>query len=133
MSYESKIEENLFYNKEHEWVKIEGDTATVGVSDYAQHLLTDVVFVELPKIGKEVKQFSPACVVESVKSVSDVYAPVSGTVSEVNSELESAPELVNNDAFGQGWMFKLTGVNSAETANLMTAEQYRAFINENAH
>lgn len=133
MSYESKIEENLFYNKEHEWVKIDGDVATVGISDYAQHLLTDVVFVELPKAGKEVKQFAPACVVESVKSVSDVYAPVGGTISEVNSELENAPELVNNDPFGQGWMFKLTGFNAGETANLMTAEQYRTFINENSH
>lgn len=133
MSYESKIEAGLYYNKEHEWVKVEGETATVGISDYAQHLLTDVVFVELPKIGKQVNQFAPACVVESVKSVSDVYAPLSGTVNEVNSALEGAPETVNNDAFGEGWMFKLTGINTAELSNLMTAEQYSDFVHSQDH
>ncbi|MDP3975727.1 MAG: glycine cleavage system protein GcvH [bacterium] len=127
------IPDGIFYNKEHEWVKIDGDVATVGVSDYAQDLLTDVVFVELPQMGKVVKQFGPACVVESVKSVSDVYAPIGGTVSEVNTALESAPEQVNNDPYGSGWMFKLTGINSSETANLMNAQQYKEFIAKQAH
>ena len=125
---EAKIQPGLFYNKEHEWVKIEGDTATAGISDHAQHLLTDIVFVELPKVGKPVKQFDPACVVESVKSVSDVYAPLSGTVGEVNSALEGAPASVNTDPYGAGWMFKLTGVNAGETVNLMNAEQYGEFL-----
>ena len=128
-----KFEAGLYYTKTHEWVKIDGDTSTVGISDYAQDLLTDVVFVELPKVGKEVKQFSAACVVESVKSVSDVYAPLSGTVSEVNSELEKAPELVNQDAFGKGWIFKLTGFNPAEISNLLDVEAYKAFAASESH
>lgn len=125
--------DGLFYTKEHEWVKIEGDSATVGITDHAQDLLTDIVFVELPDTGKEVKQNDAACVVESVKSVSDVYSPLSGTISEVNSELESAPENVNNDAFGAGWMFKLSGVNADEASNLMSAEQYKAFVESESH
>lgn len=127
------IPEELFYNKDHEWVKIEDDTAIVGVSDFAQDLLTDVVFVELPEVGKQVAQFAPTCVVESVKSVSDVYAPVSGTVSEVNTELEAAPEAVNNDPYGAGWMFKLTGINVDETKNLLNAAGYKELIEKEAH
>lgn len=130
---EHNIKEGLFYNKEHEWVKVEGDMATVGISDHAQNLLTDVVFVELPKVGKVVKQFETGCVVESVKSVSDVYSPVGGTVSEVNSELEASPQLVNQDPYGQGWMFKLSGVNAEETKNLMTPEAYKEFLDSQAH
>ncbi|MBI5414867.1 glycine cleavage system protein GcvH [Candidatus Peregrinibacteria bacterium] len=128
-----KIPDGLYYTKEHEWVKIQGDTATCGITDYAQHLLTDVVFVELPAAKKEVKQFGPACVVESVKSVSDVYAPVGGTISKVNSELESAPELINNDPYEKGWIFQLSGVDVHETSNLMDAAAYKAFIEQNAH
>lgn len=127
---EHKIQDGLYYNKDHEWVKIEGDTATVGISDHAQELLTDIVFVELPEVGKELKQLDQAGVVESVKSVSDVYSPVSGTVSEVNEELESAPESVNSDAYGAGWMYKLTGVNSEETSSLMDAAAYKEFLDK---
>lgn len=130
---DSKILEGLFYNKEHEWVKIEGDTATVGISDHAQHLLTDVVFVELPAVGKVVEQFKPACVVESVKSVSDVYAPVAGTVSEVNKALEAAPELVNKDPYGAGWIYKLSGVDASQTAALMDAAGYKEMLASEAH
>lgn len=130
---DSKILEGLFYNKEHEWVKIEGDIATVGISDHAQHLLTDVVFVELPAVGKVVEQFKPACVVESVKSVSDVYAPVAGTVSEVNKALEGAPELVNKDPYGEGWIYKLSGVDASQTAGLMDAAGYKEMLAKEAH
>jgi glycine cleavage system H protein len=130
---ESKVLDGLFYTKDHEWVKIEGDTATVGITDHAQHLLTDVVFVELPDTGKEVAQGKPACVVESVKSVSDVYAPVGGTISEVNEELEDSPENVNEDAYGKGWMFKLSGVNADETKNLMDAAAYKTMIENESH
>jgi len=127
------IPDGLYYTKEHEWVKIESDTATVGISDTAQDLLTDVVFVELPEIGKEVPQFAPTCVVESVKSVSDVYAPVSGKISEVNTKLEAAPETVNDDPYGAGWMFKLTGINTDETKNLMDAAGYKEFVAKEVH
>jgi len=130
---DTKILDGLFYTKEHEWVKIEGDVATIGITDHAQDLLTDVVFVELPDAGKEVNQNDPVCVVESVKSVSDVYAPVGGTVSEVNSALEDTPENVNNDAFGAGWMVKLSGVNAADTENLMSPEDYKKFVEETSH
>ncbi len=130
---DSKVEEGLFYTKEHEWVKPEGDTALVGISDHAQHLLTDVVFVELPAVGKVVEQFKPACVVESVKSVSDVFAPLSGTVAEVNKELEGAPQLVNQDAYGKGWIFKLKPFDASGKTNLMDAAGYRKFLSEQTH
>jgi glycine cleavage system H protein len=130
---EHKIEAGLFYNKDHEWVKIDGDTAVVGISDHAQELLTDIVFVELPDVGKQVNQFDAACVVESVKSVSDVYSPVGGTVTEVNSELESTPESVNTDAYGAGWMYKLSGVNAEETSKLMDADAYKTFLDSESN
>ena len=129
----AKILDGLHYTKEHEWVKIEGSAATVGISDHAQNLLTDVVFVELPTVGKEFEQGDASCVVESVKSVSDVYAPVGGTVSEVNKELENTPELINNDPYEKGWMFKLSGVNADEAADLMDAAAYKEFIAEDCH
>jgi len=124
----TNVKDGLHYTKEHEWVQIDGDNATVGISDHAQELLTDIVFVELPDVGKAVEQGKSACVVESVKSVSDVYAPIGGTISEVNSELENAPETVNNDAFGDGWLFKLSGINADELSGLMDANAYKEFI-----
>lgn len=130
---DSQVKDGLYYNKDHEWVQIDGDTAIVGISDYAQHLLTDVVFVELPEEGKEVHQFDPACVVESVKSVSDVYSPLSGTISEVNFDLEDNSETVNTDPYGDGWMFKLTGFDEAELDNLMDAEAYKKHIENDSH
>ncbi len=127
------IPDGYYYNKEHEWVKLENGQATVGVSDYAQDLLTDLVFVELPAVGAEFKQFAAACVVESVKSVSDVYAPLSGKVIFVNKDLESAPEKVNNDPYGEGWIFKLENFDETELKNLMTAQQYKDFIADQSH
>jgi len=119
------------YSTEHEWALDNADgTATIGITDHAQELLTDIVFVELPPIGKIVKQMQPVAVVESVKSVSDVYSPVGGEVLEINSELESRPELINQDAFGEGWMVKIKMDNPSELAGLMDAEGYSFFIKE---
>ena len=122
------------YSKEHEWALDHGDgTATVGITDYAQEMLTDIVFVELPAVGKKVEQGGPLAVVESVKSVSDVYAPVGGEVLAVNLPLENKPELINQDAFGEGWIVKLKMDNPAELDSLMDAATYEAMIREEKH
>ena len=122
------------YSKDHEWVKDNGDgTAVVGITDYAQEMLTDIVFVELPPIGKKVAQGEPVAVVESVKSVSDVYAPVSGEVIDVNKALEETPELINQDAFGQGWIAKLKLANADELKSLMNAADYDTLMKEEKH
>lgn len=119
------------YSPEHEWVlDNNGGTVTIGITDHAQELLTDIVFVELPPIGKKVKQMQTVAVVESVKSVSDVFSPVGGEVLEVNTELESHPELINQDAFGEGWMIKLKMDDPAELDGLMDAAGYGSFIKE---
>jgi len=122
------------YSKDHEWVKDNGDgTAAVGITDYAQEMLTDIVFVELPPLGKKVAQGEPMAVVESVKSVSDVYAPVSGEVIDVNKTLEETPELLNQDAFGEGWIAKLKLGNTAELKSLFNAADYDDLIKEEKH
>jgi glycine cleavage system H protein len=122
------------YSKEHEWAIDNGDgTVTVGITDYAQEMLTDIVFVELPPVGKKVEQMAPLAVVESVKSVSDVYAPVGGEVIAVNLPLESRPELINQDAFGEGWLVRLKMDNPAELSSLMDAAAYAALIQEAKH
>jgi len=122
------------YTKEHEWAKDNGNgTITMGITDHAQELLTDIVFVELPPVGKKVKQMQPLAVVESVKSVSDVYSPVSGEVLEVNSVLEAHPELVNQDAFGEGWIAKLKMDDPGELMNLMDAGGYEDMVREDKH
>jgi glycine cleavage system H protein len=122
------------YSKDHEWVKDRGDgTAVVGITDYAQEMLTDIVFVELPPIGKKVARGDPMAVVESVKSVSDVFAPVSGEVIDVNKTLEETPELINQDAFGEGWIARLKLENAAELKSLLNAADYDALIKEEKH
>ncbi|WP_137390055.1 glycine cleavage system protein GcvH [Rhodoligotrophos defluvii] len=118
------------YTKEHEWVRVEGDIATVGITQYAQEQLGDVVFVELPVVGKGLNQNGEAAVVESVKAASDVYAPLSGEVVEVNSALESEPALINQDPEGKGWFFKLKLSAAAELDDLMDSEGYKAFVEE---
>ena len=115
------------YSKEHEWVLVEGDSATIGITNYAQEQLTDIVFVELPEVGREVKAGDSVAVLESVKSVADIYAPCTGEVVEVNTELEDHPERVNEDAFGSGWIFKLK-VADANMPDLMDAGGYQAFV-----
>lgn len=118
------------YTKEHEWVKLEGNIAVCGITDFAQHQLTDIVFIELPEKGKKAEQMKQAAVVESVKSVSDIFAPASGEIIEVNEELKDSPEIVNKDPFGKGWMFKLRIKDRAEIDKLMSAEEYNKFIKE---
>ncbi len=116
------------YTKDHEYVRIEGETGTVGITDYAQSQLGDVVYVELPTIGKTVEKGGEAAVVESVKAASEVYAPVSGEVVEVNSELEASPGTVNEDPAGRGWFMKIRLTNESELDGLMTEEQYGEFV-----
>lgn len=112
------------YTKDHEWARLEGNAVVIGISDYAQQQLGDITFVELPRVGAQLKQGGELGVVESVKAVSDVYAPVSGVVEEVNTDLESAPETVNSDPLGKGWFCRIGGVDAAEFGNLLTEEQY---------
>ncbi|MPR07593.1 glycine cleavage system protein GcvH [Microvirga tunisiensis] len=116
------------YTKDHEYVRIEGDAGIVGISDYAQGQLGDVVFVELPSVGKTLSKGDEAAVVESVKAASEVYAPVSGEVVEVNSDLESSPGTVNEDPAGRGWFMKIRLTDQRELDGLMTEEQYQEFV-----
>ncbi|AWJ89495.1 glycine cleavage system H protein [Azospirillum brasilense] len=116
------------YTKDHEWVRVEGDVGTVGVSDHAQHQLGDVVFVELPDVGRQLAQGKEAAVVESVKAASDVFAPVSGEVIEANADLENDPSLVNAGAETTGWFFKLRLSNPSELDGLMDEAAYKAFV-----
>ncbi len=120
--------ENLKYTKEHEWLSLEGDTGTIGVTDYAQSELGDVVFVELPTVGKEVKAGDIFGTIEAVKAVSDLFSPLTGVVVEVNSKLESDPELVNTEPYQGGWMVKIKLSNSAEVETLLDSESYRALV-----
>jgi glycine cleavage system H protein len=116
------------YTKEHEWVSFEGDLATVGITDYAQHELGDVVYVEFPKPGTKLNAGQSLGTVESVKAISDIYAPVSGEVAGVNSGLTETPETINKDPHGKGWLIKLKLANPAELSKLMNAAAYEAFI-----
>ncbi len=120
----------LLYSKEHEWVKLEGETATVGITDYAQNSLGDIVYVELPRVGATLAQFGNIGVVESVKAVSDIYTPIGGEVLEVNTALEADPALLNREPFGEGWLFKLKINDQAETANLLSPDTYDALTQE---
>lgn len=114
------------YTREHEWVALEGAIAVVGITDHAQHALGDITFVELPKTGKHLKAHDALGVVESVKAASDIFAPVAGVVKEVNAALSAAPELINQEPYGKGWICKLEGVDAAAVQGLMTADQYDA-------
>lgn len=118
----------MYFTEDHEWLRVEGDTATVGITEYAQQQLGDVVFVELPEVGKDVTQGGEAAVVESVKAASEVFSPVTGTVSAVNEDLEGTPSLVNEDAQGGGWFFELTLSDASELDSLMDQEAYDAFV-----
>ena len=118
------------YTKEHEWIKVSGDTGTIGITDYAQHELGDVVFVELPAVGAKIKTGDVFGTVESVKAVSEIYAPVSGEVTETNTALSSAPETVNSDPHASAWLIKVKLANPAEISGLMDATAYQAFVSE---
>jgi glycine cleavage system H protein len=124
----SQIPEDLKYAKTHEWVRPAADSATVGISDHAQHELTDVVFVELPALGRKVKAGEACAVVESVKTASDVYSPISGEIVAVNKELAQHPELVNRAPFGEGWFFKIKPSETSELDQLLTPADYRKQI-----
>ena len=117
----------VYYSEEHEWVRVEGDTATVGITDFAQGQLGDIVFVELPEAGRQVSKGGEAAVVESVKAASDVYAPVTGEVVEANQALADDPSLVNSAPEGEGWFFRLRLSQASELDGLMDAEAYQAF------
>jgi glycine cleavage system H protein len=119
---------DLRYTQEHEWARLEGQRARVGITHYAQDQLGDVVFVELPKVGAKVTQMQSFGVVESVKAVSDLFAPLSGVVAEVNEELTREPERVNRDPYGTGWLVVIELANTAEAEKLMTAPQYEEFL-----
>jgi glycine cleavage system H protein len=121
---------DLRYTKDHEWVKVDGDTATIGVTDFAANQLGDVVFVDLPAVGRAVEQFATFGVVESVKAVSDLYAPVSGEVVEINGALSGSPELVNSDPFGGGWMIRVRIAEAAQVAGLLDATAYERLTAE---
>ncbi len=116
------------YTKEHEWVLVDGDTATVGISPYAQEQLGDVVFVELPEVGKKIEKGKEMAVVESVKAASEVYAPIGGEVLEVNNALTDAPATVNEDALGKGWFAKIKLANKSELDGLMDEAAYKAYV-----
>jgi len=117
-----------YFTKEHEWVKIKEGIASVGITEYAAHQLGDVTFVELPQVGKSVKQFEVLCAIESVKAASDIYAPVSGKVASVNEALNDAPEIVNESAEDAGWMACIEVADAVEVKNLMTRQQYDEYL-----
>jgi glycine cleavage system H protein len=121
---------DLRYTKEHEWVRVEGDLATVGITDFAAHQLGDIVFVELPEVGRKLTQFSSAGVIESVKAVSDLFAPVGGEVVETNPELTSRPELVNEDPLGEGWMVKIKLADKSQLDALLDGPAYEELTRE---
>ncbi len=126
MSYPSEF----LYTKDHEWVRLEGETATIGITDYAQKELGDIVFVELPKVGDHLTAAEPLGAIESVKAVSDVFAPISGTVEAINAQLQDKPEIVNSDPHGEGWLIRVRVADPKETERLMNAEAYEAYLHQ---
>ena len=127
----SNTPNELFYTQSHEWVRIEDDgSVTVGISEHAQALLGDMVFIELPEIESELDVGQDCAVIESVKAASDIYSPVAGTVIAINEALEDAPETINSDAYGEGWIFKLQPASLSDVRELMSAEEYSALITE---
>ena len=122
--------EDLSYTKDHEWVRVRGDQATIGITDHAQNQLGDVVYVELPKVGDKFEVAEPFGSVESVKAVSEIYMPLTGTVSEVNGKLNDAPEMVNSDPYGDGWMIVIKMDNPAQVDGLLNSAEYEDYIKE---
>ncbi|MBC7186029.1 MAG: glycine cleavage system protein GcvH [Calditrichaeota bacterium] len=123
-----EVPKDLLYTKDHEWLRVDGDIATVGITAYAAGELGDVVFVELPAVGAQTKQMEPFGTIEAVKAVSDLFAPVSGQVIEVNEALSDKPEVVNSDPYGEGWMIKIKIADKGELKNLLSPEAYQAQI-----
>jgi glycine cleavage system H protein len=125
---DSKVDQGVRYSKTHEWVRAEGGEAVIGISDYAQNKLSDIVYVELPAVGKELKAGAACMVIESVKAAEEVFAPVTGTVTARNETLVKTPEVVNSDPFGKGWLVRVKLASPAEVSGLMDAAAYTAFI-----
>ena len=123
-----EVIKHYFYTKEHEWIHLEGEAATVGITDYAQSALGDITFVELPKMDVEVEQFEPLAAVESVKAASDIFSPMSGKIIEVNNALEADPDLINRSCYEQGWIAKVKVSDMEEKANLMNSTEYQKFL-----
>ena len=123
-----EVRDDLKYTDTHEWLKVEGEVAKVGITDHAQSELTDIVFVELPEVGKEVKKGEELCVVESVKSVSELYAPISGKISKVNKSLEETPETINESPYDEGWLVELEVTDKSEIDSLLDANSYKKII-----
>ena len=123
-----EVLDDLFYTKEHEWVSIEDNIATVGISDYAQSSLGDITFIELPIKDEEVEQFGELASVESVKAASDIFSPISGKIVEVNVDLEDGPGFINKDPYEKGWIAKIEVANLEEASNLLSADEYRSFL-----
>ena len=123
-----QIKEDLKYTKEHEWIKLDGDTATVGITDFAQGELGDIVFVELPKTGAAVAQMKPFGTIEAVKAVSELFSPITGEVVAVNSALENDATVINKDPYGEGWLIKIKVKNPIELDSLLTAEKYKEMV-----
>jgi len=119
---------NLLYTKEHEWLRLEGDIATIGITDYAQGELGDVVFVELPEVGRAVKQMAPFGTIEAVKAVSELFSPITGAVAAINDEIERDAGIINRDPYGEGWMIKIKMADPSETAGLLNAAQYSELL-----
>ena len=126
----SDVPEGLYYTKEHEWMRVEGETVTIGITDHAQDMLPDIVYIELPEEGDEVGDMGEFAVVESVKSASPIFAPLAGTITAVNMELEDAPELMNSSPYDEGWIVKMTLENPEAVSGLMDAAAYKAEIGE---
>jgi glycine cleavage system H protein len=122
------IPAELKYTKEHEWLRLDGKVATIGITDYAQSELGDIVFVELPRVGQEVRKMEPFGTIEAVKAVSELFSPVSGRIVEINSALENDPMAVNHDAYGEGWMIKIDIADSAELDNLLSSDEYLKLV-----
>ena len=123
-----EVRDGLKYTESHEWLKVQEDTAIIGITDHAQAELTDIVFVELPEIGKEIKKGEELCVVESVKSVSEIYSPISGKVVDVNKKLDDSPEIINENPYDDGWLVKLEIKDKSEIDNSLDAESYKKIL-----
>ena len=123
-----EVRDGLKYTESHEWLKVQEDTAIIGITDHAQAELTDIVFVELPEVGKEIKKGEELCVVESVKSVSEIYSPISGNVVDVNKKLDDSPEIINENPYDDGWLVELEIKDKSEIDSLLDAESYKKMI-----
>jgi glycine cleavage system H protein len=124
----NEVRNDLKYTNDHEWLRLEGEIAKVGITDHAQSELTDIVFVEFPEIGKEVTKGDELCIVESVKSVSEIYAPVSGKVANINKQLEETPEIINESPYVEGWLVEIEVANKSEVDNLLDPDSYKKLI-----